>query len=285
MGAVYRRMPVRLQKAIRRMVRPPLHRSRFASVFHCTTQKAGSQWVRAVLSDPRVVRHSGLESFDYEGTLPGGCDPRNLSEKRISSRFPSDIIATPLYLMYDAYCRIDKPREPRAIFVVRDPRDLVVSHYFSVRFSHPLMGNIPQQRAELESLTEPVGMHRTFLKLLDYGTFDCQRSWLEGAKHDASVLIVRFENLIADDGLLAWQHLMRHFDIPMPPAVLAEILGDHSFESQTQRKRGDEDRRSHFRKGVHGDWRNHFDDRLRAEFKERTGSLLVDLGYEASNAW
>jgi hypothetical protein len=128
-------------------------------------------------------------------------------------------------------------------------------------------------------------MYQTFLRLVDYGTFACQRSWLGASATDSSVLLVCYEDLIGDDGFLTWQRVLEHFDIAMPPPVLAELLHEHSFESRTQRKPGEENRQSHFRKGVHGDWVNHFDDRLRAGFKERAARLLVDLGYEMSDAW
>ena len=284
-SAVVRRLPGKVQQALRRIVRPSLHTSRFTNLFHCTTQKAGSQWIRAVLCDPRVRRHCGLAGFDYEASLPGGHDPRRLADKRIAGPFPARTIATPLYLGYAAYRDLEKPPESRAVFVVRDPRDLVVSHYFSVRYSHPLMGNIREQRVRLEKLTPADGLRQTLVTLADYGTFDCQRSWQEGAAHDPTVLLVRFEDLIGDRPQVVWQRLFQHFDIQMTTAVLAQLLQEHSFESRAGRKRGDEDRQSHFRKGVHGDWKNHFDERLVEEFKRYTGDLVMALGYESSDGW
>ena len=49
---------------------------------------------------------------------------------------------------------------------------------------------------------------------------------------------------------------------------------------------GDPDRiRGLIRKGIAGDWHNHFTEEDKALYKELTGSLLVDLGYEESNDW
>ena len=45
------------------------------------------------------------------------------------------------------------------------------------------------------------------------------------------------------------------------------------------RLRGDEDRASHFRKGVAGDWRDHFDEEAVRSFEAQAGGLLRDLGY------
>jgi hypothetical protein len=40
-----------------------------------------------------------------------------------------------------------------------------------------------------------------------------------------------------------------------------------------------------FRKGKPGDWREHFTQKNIDYFKESTGNLLIELGYEADNDW
>ena len=50
------------------------------------------------------------------------------------------------------------------------------------------------------------------------------------------------------------------------------------FEANTKgRRAGVEDTASHYRKGVAGDWENHFDDEVTATFREVTGDLLEAL--------
>ena len=51
------------------------------------------------------------------------------------------------------------------------------------------------------------------------------------------------------------------------------------------RKEGDEDVKSHFRKGAPGDWINHFSADHKALFKSLYPDLVVKLGYEASDDW
>jgi len=47
------------------------------------------------------------------------------------------------------------------------------------------------------------------------------------------------------------------------------------------RTQGQEDRQSHQRKGIQGDWRNWFNDDLRQTFRQMGGEdFLRDLGYE-----
>ena len=40
-----------------------------------------------------------------------------------------------------------------------------------------------------------------------------------------------------------------------------------------------------FRKGKTGGWRNHFSDEHKQIFKDITGDLLIELGYETDNDW
>ena len=45
------------------------------------------------------------------------------------------------------------------------------------------------------------------------------------------------------------------------------------------RAAGEEDRNSHFRKGIHGDWRAHFDADIVAAFRSHAGKHLDALGF------
>ena len=64
------------------------------------------------------------------------------------------------------------------------------------------------------------------------------------------------------------------------------IIYEHDFARYARgRKPGQEDVKSHNRKGVAGDWKNHFEEKHKQLFKEKYGSLLVQLGYEQNNDW
>lgn len=275
-----RRLPGRFVHKMRRLYYTPLRQSRFANLYHCTTQKAGSQWIKRVFADPLVWRFSALRTWDYEDrSFIGGIDPRPINQRLDLPAFPDRIIATPLYIDYPGYKAIPKNGPVRALFVLRDPRDLVVSDYFSSRYSHAPMGDIPVLRQHLNTLDEPSGMLVILEILHSYGTFECQRSWMENAA-DPEVLVVRFEDMISDAGSATWERIFDHLDIRIPRFLLSKVLRKYSFSSLAGRSRGVEDKTAHFRKGVHGDWKNHFSDGLQAKFKELTGNLVQSLGYE-----
>ncbi len=68
----------------------------------------------------------------------------------------------------------------------------------------------------------------------------------------------------------------------IPPAYLPNVLDRFSFTklSKSERKVGEVDENSHYRKGVARDWENHFQPRHHEKFRELYGNLLERLGYE-----
>jgi hypothetical protein len=69
-------------------------------------------------------------------------------------------------------------------------------------------------------------------------------------------------------------------------AALERAVSSASFERLSKgRERGQEDTSSFYRKGVAGDWKNHFTERDKEIYKEEAGKLLIELGYEKDLDW
>lgn len=79
--------------------------------------------------------------------------------------------------------------------------------------------------------------------------------------------------------------LLTHLELPPDAAVLDDMIRRSSFEFVTGRRRGEGDEKAFYRKGVAGDWRNHYSDEEKRVFSELAGELLVRLGYESSVDW
>ena len=68
--------------------------------------------------------------------------------------------------------------------------------------------------------------------------------------------------------------------------AVQQAVSSASFEKLSKgRERGQEDTSSFYRKGVAGDWKNHFTERDREIYKEEAGELLIRLGYERDLDW
>ncbi len=103
---------------------------------------------------------------------------------------------------------------------------------------------------------------------------------------DSGQKVLRYEDLIADDLGLLTRLLIHDLGLPVAEDRLHQIIMANRFERYTAgRRRGEEDRAHHYRKGVAGDWVNYFSEPVKRAFKGRYGGLLVQMGYEQGLTW
>jgi len=274
-------LPHRLKRLVKRSGLRVRHRSAATNVYHCCVQKTASQWIRRILSDQRVYQYCGLKPYDHNKTFPKGVDLRKLTDVTFEAPMPPRTIVTPLYTAFDGFVGLPKPETYRAFFVMRDPRDIIVSWYFSMRNSHPTMGGtLSALREKLGGMSRHEGIrHSIYLLSYRTGLFEALGSWAGAADKDRNVMLVKYEDLTAVDSSGLFKRLLAHCDIALPDDVLAQLLEENSFERLSGRQRGQEDKRAHLRKGAPGDWANHFDDELLSYFELETGDLMSRLGY------
>jgi hypothetical protein len=249
-----------------RLTVPVVARCEYDNVYHCTVRKTASQWVKALLHDPVVYRYSGLLPFD-----------QRVHRRRYPDAIPPGRVASSLFISHKRFSAIPKPENYRAFFIMRDPRDIVVSSYFSLRSSHTPMGDILRHRKILQDMPVKEGMIHVIGHLKEKWLFAQLRSWVSAPSAETFRLF-RYEDLIGERQLDEMGELMRHCGIAIPPAELAALLDRHSF-SRMRKDRGDAGSVSHYRKGKAGDWRNHFDDDVYEAFVAATGDLVEICGY------
>ncbi|MDM4721819.1 sulfotransferase domain-containing protein [Micromonospora sp. WMMA1363] len=252
-----------------RLTVPVAARCEFENIYHYTVHKTGSQWIKALFSDSVVYRYSGLLPYV----------PR-LSTGRQRSVPPPGHIALSAFLPYERYRAIPKPDKHRAFFVLRDPRDIVVSSYFSLRKSHAPMGDIPTVRKTLQGIPMKDGLLHVIKYLSEKGLYRTLRSWALAPSSDTFHLF-RYEDLTGERQQDEMDRLLRHCGIFIPPPELEALVSRYSF-SKMRKEQGGTQSNSHYRKGKAGDWRNHFDDEVSEAFVAATGDLVEILGYPAT---
>lgn len=204
-----------------------------------------------------------------------------MGDRWFTEPFPEKTIVSPMYIDYRCFAGIPKADRYKAFFVMRDPRDIVVSWYYSSRYSHLVMGDdIRRVRESLERVPVDEGLLLSIDLLADYGLFDSLRAWSRAPELDPDVAVVRYEDLVSERQLEVTSELLRHLDIGLPRAELESLLDGHSFSRVSGgRRQGSEDKRSHIRKGTAGDWKRLFDSAVARRLEERAGDLAQELGY------
>ncbi len=269
--------------------------------------KCASTWVHSILA-PVCAEAGWRLAYLYDEGSFGNDLAAHVAAQRI------DVLS---YVNADA--RFLQGLPPfRGFHVVRDPRDLVVSAYFSHRNSHPTRDwpELIEHRARLQALGKDEGL---LLEMeFDRPYLEEMLRWDYGQPH---VLELRMEDLTPDPyrqflrifgflGILDESHQRKGqqlgfvFDSALnilhhqhkwpwprrrasfPAGRLLDMVHDNRFSNFAGgREAGQVDEASHYRKGVAGDWRNHFGDRHAARFQELYGEVLLKLGYEASADW
>lgn len=254
------------------------------NIYHCCIQKTGSQWLRKIFSDPLVTKLSGMEAFNPEKNFLGALPIRDV----IDNPFPPGTIVTPFYLDYGDFVKIPKPPGYKAFFVMRDPRDFLISWYLSVRYSHPLNPYIKEQRKILKKMDDDDAVIYLINTIFNETNvqYNAMKNWYSEGKHDESVMLVRYEDLISPAGPGVFTELFNHIQVDIKKRQLEKLLTKYSFSKLSGgRKPGEENIKNHYRKGISGDWKNYFKPVHNAAFKDATGRLLLELDYEKEPDW
>ncbi len=236
------------------------------SYCHITHWKAGSQWIHGILDDlfgPAVIP---AEYFELQV----------LGKKVATGKAYSCI-----YLGKPEFDSLQFTGKVRKLVLIRDLRDTLVSSYFSFRNSHALANPIMEKfRHVLTGLNKEDGINYMMETWLG-GCADIQRTWLRSGEK-----CYRLEDFMNKDVALVRQMFVDSFGLTMDVAQLDAILSGRSFEKLAGgRERGREDTNSHYRKGVHGDWQNHFTPHMKDRFKYLFNDALVLAGYEKDSNW
>jgi len=255
------------------------HSYPITNIYHCTVHKAGSQWLASLLSDEMILNKTGLKRFVYQELLPGGFDPRKITDRFFYLPFPEKRIITPLYLSYECYKSIIKPPAYKSIYIYRDPRDILVSYYHSVKQSHKLMGDIDSIREKLQQMDQEAGLIFCIQKLSEQDFWMGMKSWKQA--NDPRLLQVPYEHLIGEKYNQEFEGILDHLEISLSKRQQLLLVEKYKFEKLSGgRKAGVESEGKHVRKGVAGDWINYFTPEVAKTFNNEAGEIHDFFGYK-----
>ena len=166
-------------------------------------------------------------------------------------------------------------------FILRDPRDVVVSHVFYVTQLEPNHVhhryyveelNTFEERLKVSILGRP-DFENPFPDI--YGRFEPYMGWLD----QPEMLLLRFEEFILNRHA-ALETVLNHA-IRRGFAYTGEIETAVNALSHTIAPENSPT----FRSGKVGGWKQHFSPEIKDLFKQVSGDLLIRLGYEQDMEW
>lgn len=171
------------------------------------------------------------------------------------------------------------------IIVWRDGRDVVVSQYFHWLFENEFGGSSWKKcRADL-GFQDYDDIVTNLPKFIDYVYVQKKHprfSWSDFVNQwfGRNVIYVKYEDMRKQPVGELMRIVNELTSEQLDPERAAEIVDKFSFEKQSGRKCGEENKNSFMRKGIVGDWKNSFSGEAIAVFKKYAGNELVKLGYE-----
>ncbi len=198
----------------------------------------------------------------------------------VNALCPLDVTATHLLAWPEVVEAVCSPRFIPYI-ILRDPRDIVVSHVFYVTemetsHAHSRYYNENLNNFDVRLKISIMGRPDADIEFPDISQrFDMYKGWLDHPQ----VLALHFEDFIHQRRETLGRvvdHFLKRVDTL--PSSREEII--NQLETSIDPKRSPT-----FRSGKTGEWKKYFKDEHKKIFKDIAGDMLIRLGYEKDNNW
>ena len=201
------------------------------------------------------------------------------------SKCPQGMFVTAHARFHPALVSALEDLDLKHVFLIRDPRDVAVSHGFYVQKEtrHPQHDHYTNVlTSDGERLMATIHSFKTNVVdgIARQSSFDTLAGSLPWLAH-SSTLVVRFEDLIGPRGG-GDERVQRETIRQIGDFVGRPLRGDQAV-AVAQKMYGKQS--STFRKGQVGDWHNHFSEEHVSAFKDIMGDRLIALGYEQDMDW
>jgi len=244
--------------------------------------KAGTHLLeRAICLHPRLYRKLVPTITGRELRRRGG------AERFFGRLRPGQVVMA--HLRYD-------PRVPellaahgiKPVFMIRDPRDVVVSGYHYHLWTKERWAHLPQEKyggqsyqQHLKGLSKDDGL----LAEIERSAGTVIRDMAAWDYNRPEFLELRYETVLADEDS-EFERAFRFYGFSDDAVAYAlQVVVEQSFRTKTGRAVGETATNSHLRSGAPGQWREQFGPQHVERFKELAGESLVRLGYETDDGW
>lgn len=232
--------------------------------------KSGNTWVRFFMANLQFPEKRPIHFMNVINFVP-----ELFGNEIIETTNPTTQLNLTVFKSHERFT----PGYPKVIYLLRDGRDVYVSYYYY------LMHNLPK--------------NTTFANFLENKKFyplhwkDHCESWLFNNYHK-NILLVRYEDLKRKP-LNEFEKIAVFAGLSPTKKELEESINWCSFKTMKEleikygrpfkKKQIAQEANQFVRKGLVGDWKEHFSDQEKKVFKQINGEMLIRLGYEHNNNW
>ena len=179
---------------------------------HASAWKNASQWLKLVLSDPRL-----FSSHDFVPT---------------PWRAPRAGVQKPMYLAVPVSpetLKVDLETQAfSGLYVFRDPIDQARSWYVSSRYTHPENSNLLRMRQRVEGLNDVDGFE-AHIEYSYASVVEPMKQWLDAAKGNDALVPVSFEDL-TQNPVPVLHHSLTRAGWRIEQDVLERVLGSYGLD-------------------------------------------------------
>src|SRR6266550_6216659 len=240
-------------------------------VFLVSYPKSGNTWARFLLANLLHPEQS-VNFANLHLLIP---DPTGTT-KRDFDRLPRPRIIK----SHDCF----DPRYPRVIYIVRDPRDVVVSQYHYHRKIRKIEDDSPIEKFVVRFLAGQTCPHGSWGQNVS--------TWLTTSEGDPHFLLLRYEDMVADPAR-ELKKVVAFLNLSISPGQIAQAVERSSADRMRKLEkaqldlhgliRGSRKDLSFVRAAGSGGWRSDLPAPLVALIENAWGPLMRHLGYELSS--
>lgn len=257
-------------------------------IIHCCTQKAASQWFISFLRD--VVGESNkkfnINTFvDYRKEVifrdstfkkPSYLLQRELYTHQNDEFGFNKLKKNSLYASFYVGPNILnslKANQAKVFFILRDPRDLVISWYYSSKYSHAPTEDINRVRSVLMNCSFDEGIKYSIDQMSEFGLFEGIKGWMRQNENNNLFRIYLYDDFV-DHYRDFCLDLISFLDLKSRNTSYDKIINKHSYEKYSKgRNKGESDNKSHYRSASINQWKDEFNDELIEYFELKTNNL------------
>ena len=256
----------------------PNSKSEHTSIIHFSVNKSATQFVKSILKkcgDSCGMKTVGLNDYAFNTNFP-----------YLDSLSADDVqkykhVLVPKGYIYSVFGGaiegVPELSEFKLLLMVRDPRDVLVSSYYSIKYSHRPPSILGDKRSVFDTQRERAKSETIDEYVIRESVRICtiyERYIKELIEAFPNTHITKYEHMNRD--FRGWLNtILDYCDLSPPAGVLEEIITDNEKSRPKS-----EDVSSHNRKGIVGDFRNKLTDQTIDSINQRFKPVMLALGYE-----